>query len=164
MKWLSRVAMVLIGLLSVVGLAVRVGASTTTTTAPAYGVTFLCDNLLRVDQLIVTRQAPGNQFRFAFPSRVMVTSASLARGVAVAACALPNVPKGEHCAAEVAVSYSLNFVVDGDVIVANPTGCETVAGLGPLRTTQRSDFYRLLGHAMRVKHPGRGTFAGTRRQ
>jgi hypothetical protein len=162
MKRSSRIAAVSLALISALGLIARAGAtSTTTTTAPSYGLAYLCDVLPQVDQLIVTRHAPGSHFRFAFPARVTATNASLVRRVAVAACALPTAPKGEHCAAEIAVSYTLNFVVDRDFIVVNPTGCETVSGLGPVRTTaEHHTFFRLLGAAMGLKHASYFTFAG----
>ena len=153
--------------LSSVGLTAHAGASTTTTTAPSYGVAFLCDTLPRVDRLIVARHAPGSHFHFLFPAAFTVTNAAKARAVAKSACALPRLPGGEHCPAEFPVSYNLDFAIQGEkgmggeAINVYPTGCETVTGLGPVRTTaEHHRFFRLLGNAMGLKDAGYFTFAG----
>jgi hypothetical protein len=128
---------------------------------------YLCQVLPRVDRLIVTRRAPGNQFTFTFPSVVTVNSASAARAVATAACALPDFPPGVyHCPAEFAVSYHLVFAVEGEkglggeAIDVYPTGCEVVKGLNKTRTPTPS-FYRLLARTMGLRHYDNLTFAGT---
>jgi hypothetical protein len=143
-------------------------APTTTSTAPSNQAAYLCQVIPRVDRLIVTRQAPGNQFRFTFPAVVTVTNAADARAVATSACALPDAPKGvQHCPAAFAISYRLVFWVRGqkgpgdDLIVVNPTGCPSVTGLGAVRTTALgTDFYRVLGKAMGLTNANYLTFRG----
>jgi hypothetical protein len=50
----------------------------------------------------------------------------------------------------------------GESIVVNLTGCQTVTGLGAVRTTaRRQNFHRLLAAALGRKNAGRSTFAGT---
>jgi hypothetical protein len=127
---------------------------------------YLCQVLHRVDRLIVTREAPGNQFVFTFPAVVTVTSASEARAVATSSCALPDVPSGVfHCPAAFAVSYQLDFAVKGEkgmggeAIDVYPTGCPMVKGLGPVRTPT-SAFYQLLARAMALGNVGGATFRG----
>ena len=169
MKWSPRIVMAAIALLSAVGLTVRAGASasTTSTTAPGYGVAYLCDNLPHVDRLIITRHAPGSHFHFSFPATFTATNAAKARAVAKSACGLPRLPGGEHCPAEFPVSYNLDFAVQGEkgmggeAINVYPTGCETVTGLGPVRTTaEHHRFFWLLGNAMGLKDASYFTFAG----
>jgi len=170
MKWLARSAAVPISLIAALGLAACANASSTTTStiASTKSGAYLCQVLPRVDRLIVTRHAPGSQFRFTFPTVVTVRNASLARDIAASACNLPKLPGGEHCPAAFAVSYHLDFAVKGEkgmggeTIVANPTGCQTVVGLGVVRTTALTpSFYRQLGNAMGLKNAGRSRFAGT---
>lgn len=129
---------------------------------------YLCQVLPRVDRLIVTRRAPGNQFKFTFPTVMTVNSASAARAVASSACALPDFPPGVlHCPAAFAVSYHLDFAVKGEkgmggeAIDLYPTGCPMVKGLGATRAPS-SSFYRLLASATGLKNysslPFRGAF------
>jgi hypothetical protein len=165
MRVLSRLAAVPLSLLSAVALAACAGASSTATLTSA--VPYLCQVLPRVDRLIVTRHAPGSRFHFSFPAVVSVTNASKARAVATEACGLPNLPGGEHCPAGFPVSYNLDFAVKGEkgmggeAINAYPTGCETVTGLGAVRTTaEHHAFFRLLGNAIGLKDAGYFTFAG----
>ena len=138
-----------------------------TTTAPSAQTAYLCQVIPRVDRLIVTRHAPGNQFIFNFPAVVNVTSASSAQSVAKAACALPDASNTRLCPAEFAVSYHLVFAVrgekgmGGEAIDANPTGCQWVTGLGMVREALSPvAFYRLLGNAMGLKNASDQTFRG----
>ena len=129
-------------------------------------VAYLCQVLPRVDRLIVTRQAPGDQFVFTFPAVVTVLSANEARAVAAASCALPDIAPGVfHCPAAFAVSYHLDFAVKGEkgmggeAIDVYPTGCPMVKGLGPVRTPT-SAFYQRLARAMKLGNVGSSTFRG----
>jgi len=168
MKLLSRLAVVPLSLLSAVALTACAGASSTTTsTASTSAVPYLCQVLPRVDRLIVTRHAPDSHFKFSFPAVVTVTNASKARAVAQSACGLPQLPGGEHCPAGFRVSYNLDFAVKGEkgsggeAINVYPTGCETVTGLGAVRTVaEHHAFFRLLGSAIGLKDAGYFTFAG----
>jgi hypothetical protein len=139
-----------------------------TTTGPSARTAYLCQVIPRVNRLVVTRHAPGRQFVFTFPAVVTVTSASAAQAVAKSACALPDAPKGaQACPAEFAVSYHLVFAVrgekgmGGEAIDVNPTGCQSVTGLGTVReVVSHPAFYRLLGNAMGLKNPSYLTFTG----
>lgn len=134
---------------------------------PAY----LCQVIPRVDRLVVTRHAPGGQFVYTFPAAVNVTSASAAQAVAKSACALPDAPKGvQACPVEFAVSYHLVFAVrgekgmGGEAIDVNPTGCQSVTGLGTVREAMAHPaFYRLLGNVMGLKNASYQTFQGALR-
>jgi hypothetical protein len=174
MKWFRGCAVVLMSLVTGLGLAACGSSSsvapTTTSTAPSNQVAYLCQVIPRVDRLIVTRQAPGKQFHFTFPAVVTVTNAAAALAVATSACALPDVPKGvRHCPAEFAISYHLVFWVLGqkgpgdDLVIVNPTGCQSITGLGAVRTTSfGASFYQLLGNAMGLRNASYRTFVGTR--
>jgi len=167
MKSLSRCTVVPISLIAVVSIVSTAGASSTS--SPKKNGAYLCQVIPRVDRLVVTRDAPGGQFRFTFSTVVTVASDKLAREVATSACGLPHIAHGVyHCPGEFAVSYELDFAIrgekgmGGELIIANPTGCELVTGLGTTRSTAlRPGFYRLLGKAMGLKHAGRVTFAGS---
>lgn len=134
-------------------------SSKTVTTAHAESSTaYLCSVIPKVDRLIVTRMAPA-RYVFTFPTAVTVTNAAAARAVAASACALPNASKSlPTCPAAFFVSYRLVFAVKGEkgmggeAINLIPTGCHSVTGLGPVRTTAPSTgFYWLLGIAMNIK-------------
>jgi hypothetical protein len=139
-----------------------------TTTGPSARTVYLCQVVTRVDRLIVTRHSPAGQFVFSFPAVVTVTSANAARAVATSACALPDAPKGaQPCPIEFAVSYHLDFAVRGEKgmggenIDVNPTGCQSVTGLGTVREVMSHPaFYRLLGNAMGLKNASDLTFRG----
>jgi hypothetical protein len=142
------------------------GANSRVVSSTAY----LCTVVPEVDRLIVTRRAPDRYF-FTFPTIVTVKNAAAARAVAASACALPVAPKSlPTCPAAFFVSYHLVFAVQGEkgmggeAINLNPTGCDSVTGLGHVRTTAVSTgFYWLLGSAMRIKNPGLPTIEGTLR-
>ena len=169
LKRLRRSAIVPLSMVAVALLATGAVASSTPSSASTKTAAYLCQVIPRVDRLIVTRDAPGVQFHFTFPAVVTVASAAMAQDVASSACALPEVTKGVyHCPAEFAVSYTLDFAVrgekgmGGESIVANPTGCELVTGLGATRVCAlRPGFYRLLGRAIGIKRAERSTFAGS---
>lgn len=172
MKWFRRCAVVPMALVTGLGLA-ACGSSpsvapTTTSTAPSNQVAYLCQVIPRVDRLIVTRHAPGNQFHFTFPAVVTVTNAAAARAVATSVCALPDAPPyTQPCPSGFAISYHLVFWVQGqkgpgaDLIVVNPTGCQSVTGLGTVREAgSHPAFYRVLGNAMGLKNANDLTFRG----
>jgi hypothetical protein len=169
-QWITRRAFAPVALVAALGLCACGGVSSTApTTSPTNGVAYLCQVLPRVDRLIVTRKVSRTQFHFTFPAAVTVTNAAAARRIASVACGLADMPKGvQACPVEFSIWYHLDFAVrgekgmGGESIVANPTGCQTVTGLGAVRTTaQRQDFYQLLGNALGLRNAGRSTFAGT---
>lgn len=172
MKWFRRCAVVPMSLVTGLGLA-ACGSSpsvapTTTSTAPSNQVAYLCQVIPRVERLIVTRQAPGNQFHFTFPAVVTVTNAAAARAVATSACALPDAPPyAQPCPSGFAISYHLVFAVrgekgmGGEAIDVNPTGCQSVTGLGTVREAgSHPAFFRILGKAMGLKNANYLTFRG----
>jgi hypothetical protein len=80
---------------------------------------------------------------------VVVRSAAKARALARAACGLPpfaRVPV--NCPALIVGSYRLAFTADGrrlPVVTVQDTGCQTVTGLGTVRTAStRPAFWKLL--------------------
>ena len=126
--------------------------------------------LAAVDEVERQTEAGYDEVVCPLPAVVTVTNAAAARAVATSACALPDVPKGvRHCPAGFAISYRLVFWVQGqkgrgdDLVVVNPTGCQSVTGLGAVRTTSfGAGFYQLLGNAMGLRNASYHTFVGTR--
>ena len=170
-RWRTARAIAPIALVAALGLSACGGGPSTasTTSSPTNDAAYLCQVLPRVDRLIVTRKVSGNQFHFTFPAVETVTNAAAARRIASVACGLPSAPNGvQACPVEFSIWYHLDFAVrgekgmGGESIVVNPTGCQTVTGLGAVRTTaRRQNFYRLLGNALGLRNAGRSTFAGT---
>ena len=172
MKWLRHCAVVPMALITGLGLA-ACGSSpsvapTTTSTAPSNQVAYLCQVIPRVDRLIVTRHAPAKQFHFTFPAVVTVTNSAAARAVATSACALPDAPPyAQPCPSGFAISYHFVFAVrgekgmGGEAMDMNPTGCQSVTGLGTVREAgSHPAFYQLLGNAMGLKNASNQTFRG----
>jgi hypothetical protein len=169
-QWITRRAFAPVALVAALGLCACGSASSIApTTSRVNGAAYLCQVLPRVDRLIVTRKVSGNQFHFTFRAVVTVTNAAAARRIASVACGLASAPKGaQACPVEFSIWYHLDFAVrgekgmGGESIAVNPTGCQTVTGLGAVRTTaRRQDFYRLLGNALGLRNAGQSTFAGT---
>jgi hypothetical protein len=102
----------------------------------------------------------------AFPNQVTVTNPALVRAVIRALCALPVVPPGVyHCPALLlGTAYTLRFSVGSrplPLVTINPTGCETVTGVGPVRWVATSPgFWRVLSRAIGVRMPP--VFTGNR--
>lgn len=147
------------------GCAVLAACGSARAGTPASGG--LCASAGRIDRLVVERvnQIPRNHERFTFPARVTVTGPQEARTVARAVCALPPMPSGGlGCPADRGIVYRLGFTADGrklPVVSVEATGCRGVRGLGRSAWTARSPgFWRLLGTAMRIGHPGASAFAG----
>ena len=79
----------------------------------------------------------------------LVTSAAKARALARSVCGLPAFPRVPvNCPALFAGSYRLSFTADGrklPVVTVLDTGCQTVIGLGTVRTAvTRPGFWKLL--------------------
>lgn len=128
----------------------------------------VCGNTGQVGSLAVTRVIllKQNRLRFSFPARVTVSSPAKARAVADAACALPPMTnKPVACPADWGITYRLTFMTAAGrklaTAKADATGCATVSGLGGTRTAARSPgFWRTLGGAMGLSHPGQEVFTG----
>jgi hypothetical protein len=78
-----------------------------------------------------------------------VTSGAKARALARSVCGLPAFPRGPvNCPALLSGSYRLSFTADGrklPVVTVQETGCQTVTGLGTVRTAAtRPGFWKLL--------------------
>jgi hypothetical protein len=125
-----------------------------------------CGNTGQVGSLTVTRASlpKENRLHFSFPARVTASSLANARGVAEAACALPPMTnKAVACPNDMGITYRLTFLTPAGrklaTVIADPTGCVNVTGLGAVRTVVRSPgFWRTLGQAMRLNHPGQMVF------
>ena len=111
------------------------------------------------------RTADDEHFGFTFPALVTVTSAARARIVARAVCDLPVMRGRYSCPAEFAVSYELTFAargekgIRGESVAFNPTGCETLTGLGANRWIEpQPGFYATLVTALGLHDASRSTF------
>jgi hypothetical protein len=145
------------------GLSPLRGASAVASAHDAAPVT-ACRVLTAITSLVVRRGTPPNPSRFSFPATVRVGEASAARSVARALCALPVMPKGVFCPADLGPRYTLSFTAPARrvaQVVVDPTGCETVQGLAGTRWVARSPgFWRVLGDAMHLRGATQQTFAG----
>jgi len=140
------------------------GSASRSVSAPA-----LCGSVAGLDRLVVSRTDafPMDHFHFAFPEIVTVTDVAAVREVARVLCALPKMPRtGLHCPADWGITYQLAFSARGrtfPVVHADATGCQKVTGLGGARWTARSSqFWKTLGRAVGLAHPGQAVFAGSR--
>lgn len=140
------------------------GSDSGSVAAPA-----LCGSVAGLDRLVVSRAdaSAKNHVHFAFPGVVTVTDVAAVRGVARALCALPKIPRTSFaCPADWGVTYQLVFSARGrafPLVHADATGCQMVTGLGGARWTARSpQFWKTLGRAMGLAHPGQAVFAGSR--
>ena len=126
----------------------------------------LCTHVAVVASLAVTRTnaAPRNGVGFDFPAQVTVTDPTGVRQAARVLCALPLIPhRALLCAGGPMISYRLRFSAPGVRIpglTASPANCQLVTGLGTTRLALPR-FWRALGEAMRVVHPGEAAFRGT---
>ena len=120
----------------------------------------LCRDTSTLTSLVVTRthgyKVP--ELLPAFPSQIAVTNPALIQAVARALCALPVMPRGVFfCPALLlGTSYTLHFAADGrslPLVIVNPTGCETVTGVGPVRRVSSPGFWAVLSRALGVKTP-----------
>jgi hypothetical protein len=125
----------------------------------------ICSVVNEATSLRVSRGIPLNPTKFSFSRLVFVKQAASAQVVAVALCALPAMPTGVlSCPNDFGFKYSLLFSVPNQSVTdvrLDPTGCESVSGLGAVRWTEQSpNFYRVLGPAMGLKGAAQSTFAG----
>ncbi|MGH3277350.1 MAG: hypothetical protein ACRDNZ_23865, partial [Streptosporangiaceae bacterium] len=101
------------------------------------------------------------------PQRPLVKGAAQASALAKAICGLPGMPAGVlRCPQRTPVIYRLTFTVDGrllPVVTVQPSGCETVAGAGIVRTAStRPAFWKLLASMVGpVPLPGAVHLPGT---
>ena len=121
------------------------------------GSAALCADPAAVTRLVVSRVSalPQNHLHFAFPAGITVSSPARSRAVAEAVCGLPIVPRvAVKCPADWGVSYRLSFAAGSrsfPVVTASAGGCGGVAGVGPVRSADRSPgFWAVLAHALGV--------------
>ena len=126
----------------------------------------LCQSVPSVTQLVVTRHNEflNNQPRFSFSSVITVHKASPVRDIAHALCALPDMPVGIYCPADIGISYRLNFMSRSHPFAAvtiNASGCEDVDGLHLTRWAARSqNFWPTFGRDLMLSKPNHATFIG----
>ena len=125
----------------------------------------VCAQADQMDRLVVTRTDPfpGNGAHFTFPAKVVVSDPGKARSVARAACALPSMHSGAYACPEGRFRgwYTLGFTAGGTKLpaVRIESICETVNGLRGTRWAAFAPgFWRVLGTAMGLAHPGRPDF------
>jgi hypothetical protein len=98
------------------------------------------------------------------PTQATVIGPAQARAVARALCALPAMPHGFiSCPALFpGTNYQLWFTAAGrplPVVTIQATGCETVAGVGPVRRALSPGFWRVLATAAGLSPPGQAVFS-----
>jgi hypothetical protein len=144
------------------------GAGTAGATKSATLTGALCVHRDAVTKLTVVRPitTPRSKvLHFPFPGQMATKSASSARAVAAAVCALPPLSNNMSCPAMLpAPVYALTFWVAGralPVVTANPTACQPVTGAGPIRTaTAAPHFWFTLGDAIGLYRAGWAIFGG----
>jgi hypothetical protein len=102
----------------------------------------LCAADQRVDRVAVSRipassASPGGLL----PSAITLRGAAQVRALAVALCALPTLPAGQHCPAAVGESVRLVFAAGQrgfPPITIQESGCRSVTGMGSTRWWQGS--------------------------
>lgn len=152
--------------------AALTGCGTTTVTSDAStatsGVSTVCAHARHVDRLTIDRVnlLPQNHVHFTFPAQVSVTGTRQAQAVAQALCALPPMPHGAfNCPADWGISYRFSFTSGASRLRAvnmEATGCQMVHGLSPARWVLTTPtFWKVLGTAAGLPHPGSAAFRGT---
>src|SRR5215831_7722410 len=133
--------------------------------APGPAAGGVCAQAGQVDRLVVTRTDPfpGSGAHFTFPAKVVVSDPGQARSVARAACALPYMHSGAYACQEGRFRgwYTLGFATNGTRLpaVRIESTCEDVRGLRGVRLAAFAPgFWRVLGTAMGLAHPGRQDF------
>lgn len=96
--------------------------------------------------------SPGPGRRALLPGAITITDAAQVRALAAAVCALPAMPSGLHCPAEVRGTVQLVFAAGGrdlPPVRIQDSGCRSVTGIGRTRWWARSgQFHRLLIRAI----------------
>jgi hypothetical protein len=132
-----------------------------------------CSALDSLRTLVVERIGPRPALaheRFGVAARRRVARAPAVQRLADVVCGLPRFPAGVfHCPFDTGVQYRLSFtgggtglVLRGFRLVADPSGCLSLAGAGPVRRALPS-FWQTLGDTLGLKHPTVGAFGGTSR-
>jgi hypothetical protein len=109
----------------------------------------LCAASNSVDQVVVS-PASGHLHEI-LPRAITINDAARVRGLAAALCALPPLPPGLHCPADVGGAFRLVFAAgrhDYPPVRIQNSGCRTVIGVGPARWSRSPQFARLLGRTL----------------
>ena len=111
-----------------------------------------------ISRTMVTRQI--QPLKSLPPAQVSVAAGNPARSLARALCALPRMPKGTFsCPALLFGHVTLTFTVAGrrlPAVTIQPTGCQSVTGLGPVRWVAKSPgFWAVLARAAGTTGPVR---------
>jgi hypothetical protein len=139
------------------------GATATSTPATAASSTVpasaapLCQNVTHLNTLVVSLAGglARSELPVALPAGITFRDPARVQAVAAALCALPAagpVPAG--CPADFGGSYRLVFTAGQQAyppVVIKATGCRTVSGLGPVRTTSAA-FWALLAKKLGTRH------------
>jgi hypothetical protein len=125
---------------------------------PAVQSRALCGHIPALTQLEVARDnsLPQNHITFGFPARVVGTSPASVQAVAAVLCGLPQETIA-NCPADLGVRYWLYFSparLHLAPVEADPAGCADIIGLGAPARWALPRFWRALGAAMHLLHPG----------
>lgn len=123
----------------------------------------LCSDPAAADRVVISRSPTVHTIQpeqILAPGQATVSDAARVRALAKALCALPRMPRGPiGCPALFAGTYTLRFTVVRrvlPVVMIQETGCQTVTGLGPVRTVSRSPaFWTVLAAAVGPSSPVR---------
>jgi hypothetical protein len=122
----------------------------------------VCANVSRLDTLVVslTRVLERSRMPLVLPAGFTLRDPAKVQAIAAALCALPAAPSAPlGCPADFGGTYRLVFGAGGQAyppVLVRATGCRTVSGLGPVRTTTGA-FWVLLATELGVRHPMGGT-------
>ena len=103
----------------------------------------LCANMAHLDRLVIVRGGiPQTHIREALPVAVVISDPTRVRAMAAALCGAPAVAHTQGpCPAASGAAYRLGFSAAGRTfppVMVQVTGCRSVYGLGPARTTPGS--------------------------
>jgi hypothetical protein len=137
--------------------------------ASARRVTIASSNVVVIDRTGSAGLVSGRP-KFRFPAHVTVTNRARIRALVAALERLRRFPKGLFaCPMDLSLRYVLRFEsVDAQSqvrtiarVTVDPSGCETVTGLGyPRRAPGSASLWRVLGEAVGVPHATVATFQG----
>ena len=99
---------------------------------------------------------------FSFPRTVVIERSARLVALARALCALPPMPAGARsCPVDFLLRYTLTAAQPRARISIDPSGCQTVSGLGAARwAATRPGFWTALGDAIGLAHATVATFRG----
>jgi hypothetical protein len=114
----------------------------------------LCAASHRVDQVVVS-PASGRLHEI-LPRAITIADAARVRSLAAALCALPPLPPGLQCPADVGGALRLVFAAGRHgypPVRIQDSSCRTVIGVGPARWSRSPQFVRLLSRTLSGERP-----------